>query len=50
MVAIGLLFGNLTTDHYEADVSRDPCFDALRLKMVMTEDRRSTGDYHDPEK
>ena len=29
MVAVGLIFGELTADHYEDDVARDPRIDAL---------------------
>jgi 2-methylcitrate dehydratase len=50
MVAIGLLHGNLTADHYEDDVAKDPRIDALREKMVVSEDARYSKDYHDPEK
>ena len=50
MVAIGLLKGNLTADDYEDSVAADPRIDALRNKMVVTEDKRYSVDYHDPEK
>jgi 2-methylcitrate dehydratase PrpD len=50
MVAIGLLFGDLTADHYEDTVAADPRIDALRDKMVVSEDKRYSAEYHDPEK
>lgn len=50
MVAIGLLFGELTEYHYEDEVSKDPRIDKLRKKMVITENPQYTKDYHDPEK
>lgn len=50
MVAIGLIFGELTADHYEDDVAQDPRIDALRAKMVVVEDKRYSEDYLDPEK
>lgn len=50
MVAIGLLFGDLTAEHYENDVAADPRIDALRAKMRVTEDERFSREYHDPEK
>lgn len=50
MVAIGLIFGELTADHYEDKVAQDPRIDSLRDKMVVTEDKQFSKDYHDPEK
>ncbi len=50
MVAIGLLFGNLTADDYEQDVAADPRIDQLREKMVVTENKDFSRDYLDPEK
>lgn len=50
MVAIGLLFGDLTADHYEDKVAADPRIDALRAKMHVTENERFSREYHDPEK
>lgn len=50
MVAIGLIFGELTADHYQDKVAQDPRIDALREKMVVVEDARYTSDYLDPEK
>ena len=50
MVAIGLIFGNLTADDYEEERAEDARIDGLREKMVVTEDARFTRDYHDPQK
>jgi 2-methylcitrate dehydratase len=50
MAAIGLIFGELTADHYEDKVATDPRIDALRAKMVVTEDKSYSKDYLDPEK
>jgi len=50
MAAIGLIFGELTADHYEDKVAADPRIDALRAKMVVTEDKQYSKDYLDPEK
>ncbi len=50
MVAIGLIYGELTAEHYEDDVAADPRIDALREKMVTVEDARYSRDYLDPEK
>ena len=50
MAAIGLIFGELTADHYEDRIAADPRIDALRAKMVVTEDKQYSKDYLDPEK
>lgn len=50
MVAIGLIFGRLTADHYEDAVAKDPRIDALRAKMTVREDPRYSRDYLDPDK
>lgn len=50
MTAIGMIFGALTADHYEDQVAADPRIDALRAKMVVTEDKSFSKDYLDPEK
>jgi 2-methylcitrate dehydratase len=50
MVAIGLIHGALTADHYEDSVASDPRIDALREKMVVSEDAGFSRDYLDPEK
>lgn len=50
MTAIGLIFGTLTADHYEDTIACDPRIDALRSRMVVTEDLQYSQDYLDPEK
>jgi len=50
MTAVGLLFGDLTADHYEDALAADPRIDALRAKMVCVEDPRYSRDYLDPAK
>lgn len=50
MVAIGLLFGELTAEHYEDEVARDPRIDRLRDKMTVVEDQQYSQDYLDPDK
>ena len=50
MTAIGLIFGQLNAGHYEDKVASDPRIDALREKMVVTEDKSYSADYLDPEK
>ena len=50
MVAIGLLFGALTADHYEDAIAHDPRVDALRDKMVVKETKRYSREYLEPDK
>ncbi len=50
MVAVGLLFGELTADYYENDVAQNPQIDKLRKLMSVKEDTRYSQEYHDPEK
>ncbi len=50
MTAIGLLYGELTAEHYEDSVAVDPRVDALRKKMIVVEDASYSIDYLDPEK
>jgi 2-methylcitrate dehydratase len=50
MTAIGLIFGELTADHYEDEVAKDPRIDALRAKMTCVEEERYTREYLDPDK
>jgi 2-methylcitrate dehydratase len=50
MTAVGLIFGELTADHYEDETARDPRVDSLREKMEVVEDERYSRDYLDPEK
>lgn len=50
MVAIGLLFGTLSADHYEEAAAIDPRIDALRQKMITVEDKTYSHDYLDENK
>jgi len=50
MVAVPLIFGNLTAADYEDSVAADPRIDALRAKIHCVEDAQFTRDYHDPDK
>ncbi len=50
MTAIGLIFGQLTADHYEDAIAKDPRIDALRAKMVVKEDKRYSQEYLEPDK
>ena len=50
MVAIGLLKGDLVAEDYEDEVAQDPRIDELRSKMVITENKKYSEDYLDPEK
>jgi len=50
MTAVALLFGNLTADHYEDAIAKDPRLDALREKMEVTENKQFSKDYLDPDK
>jgi 2-methylcitrate dehydratase len=50
MVAVPLLLGRLTAEDYEDDVARDPRIDALRAKMVVSENPEFSRDYLDADK
>ena len=50
MVAIGLIYGELTADHYENETAQNPQIDQLRELMTVAEDKRYSEEYHDPEK
>jgi 2-methylcitrate dehydratase len=50
MVAVPLIFGHLTASDYEDSFAADPRIDALREKMLCSEEPAFTADYHDPEK
>jgi 2-methylcitrate dehydratase len=45
MVAIGLLHGHLTADHYEDECASDARIDQLREKMTVEEDKTFSDDY-----
>ncbi|MBE3569581.1 MAG: bifunctional 2-methylcitrate dehydratase/aconitate hydratase [Bacillales bacterium] len=50
ITAIGLIYGDLTADHYEDEIASDPRIDALREKMTVVENKQYSKDYLDPEK
>jgi 2-methylcitrate dehydratase len=50
MVAIGLINGTLTADHYSDEAAADPRIDMLREKMEVVEEKRYSVDYLDPGK
>ena len=50
MVAVPLIFGELTANSYDDDVAADPRIDALRNKMEVSENEGFTTDYFDPDK
>jgi 2-methylcitrate dehydratase len=50
MVAVPLIFGELTASSYDDKVAADPRIDALRDKMEVRENEAFTTDYFDPEK
>ncbi len=51
MVAVPLLSGDLTENHYSDEFHyAHPEIDILREKMVVSEDKRYTSEYHAPEK
>lgn len=50
MVAVGLIWGTLTSDHYEVTTAADPRVDALRDRTVVRERSAFTRDYFDPTK
>lgn len=50
MVAIALIYGGLTADHYEEEIAQDPRIDILRKKMTIKENKAFSSDYLDPEK
>jgi 2-methylcitrate dehydratase len=50
MVAVPLIHGTLTAEHYEDAAARDPRIDALRQRMQVIENPRYSADYLDPDK
>ena len=50
MVAIPLLYGELTADHYEDDIAQNPLIDELRAKMICSENQTYSKDYLDESK
>jgi 2-methylcitrate dehydratase len=50
MTAAGLIFGELRAEHYEDKIAADPRIDALRAKMTVSEDKRYSREYLEPDK
>ena len=50
MVAVPLIFGELTASSYKDEVASDPRIDALRDRMEVTENEKFTTEYFDTEK
>ena len=50
MVAVPLIYGTLTADHYEDAAAADPRIDVLRQKMQVVHEPRYSRDYLDPAK
>ncbi len=50
MVAVALLHGDLSAACYQDEFAGDSRIDALRARMIVTEEPRFTSDYYDPEK
>jgi 2-methylcitrate dehydratase len=50
MTAIGLIYGELTADHYSDAVAADPRIDRLRALMEVREEPRYSRNYLDPDK
>jgi 2-methylcitrate dehydratase len=50
ITAVGLIFGELTADHYEDRIAADPRIDRLRWKMVVSEEPRYSREYLEADK
>lgn len=50
IVAIGLLYGTLTAEHYEQKIASNPAIDKLREKMEVKENPDFSKGYYDPQK
>ncbi|CCH60320.1 hypothetical protein TBLA_0C05240 [Henningerozyma blattae CBS 6284] len=50
MTAIPLIYGELTSNHYQDKIAENPAIDNLRSKMFCVEDKQFSQDYMDPEK
>jgi 2-methylcitrate dehydratase len=50
IVAVALIYGELTADHYEDEIAKDPRIDLLRDKMEVREEPRYTQEYLEPDK
>ncbi len=50
IVAVALVHGSLTADHYQPQAAADPRIDMLRELMTVVESSRYSRDYLDPQK
>lgn len=50
MIAVGLIEGDLSADHYENDYAENALIDELRAKMVINENPQFSRDYLDADK
>lgn len=50
MIAVPLIYGGLTAEHYEDNIAYNPMIDTLRNKIDVSEDVQFSKDYLDPEK
>ena len=50
MVAVALIHGHLTAEHYESEAAAHPLIDQLRERMTVVEARSYSRDYLDPDK
>lgn len=50
LTAVALIYGTLTTEHYDDKFAADPRLDGLRAKIVLIEDKQYSADCLDPDK
>ena len=50
VVAVALLYGTVTAEHYEEAIAADPRIDELRSRTTVVEDPQYSADYLDPER
>jgi 2-methylcitrate dehydratase len=50
ITAVSLLFGELTAEHYEDSIAKDPRIDSLRQKTHVSESPEFSKSYIDPDK
>ena len=48
MMAVGMIFGTMTAEHYEDHIAADPRIDRLRARMHLAESKQYEREYHDP--
>lgn len=50
ITAIGLIYGDISANHYEDETAANPLIDQIRAKMTVIEDERYSKDYLEPNK